>query len=642
MAAVRRSLFVVGAIVAFQDQRNAHTSTGWLEMGLFGHRPGIALSLVLTLALVTAARPAIAQAPVDTVATLRGGVGLHGLLGGFAGWLDTGGVSRDLVGARAGIGLGEVLQLGGFYWRGVDRSAREFESDQAFGADARIVLNTGYGVAPFLTAGLARLTLADADPETAVIGGGGLLLPIGPVLLSVAAHDYIRGVTGLGAGDFDDATHNWQFTAGITFGLGRTRSREPIVVERPPLVALDEGDPGLVVEGGVAARAAPTEAEPGPGEAAALRNYQSDRSIEVPIPLEGSITLRYGPERPVVAEATGPRPGVAAERDPRPADPVRDLAADPVLQVWLRQAVAAEVATQLAGRGPFQVPPAPGQAPVAGVGERAIEAIVENALAGLALRLEAAETQRMNALRRDLRTAFEDQLEIVLDEIARLERRLPADGTVARGAPPPGPPLAVRPAPAAPVAPPAERVPARPGDAPPDPAPPVAVPARPDPGPPDPVAREGAVRRDLVALAAHRPGLLTMTETPRGPAIVLADAAFDRASGLPAEPARAILAELAMLAQRHGGPVFVQGHTDAAQGELDSQRASEVRAETVRSILVQAGLEAGRVFALGFGHGRPVADNASPAGRQQNRRVEIVMGTGWSGQGPTAIRREGL
>jgi outer membrane protein OmpA-like peptidoglycan-associated protein len=73
-------------------------------------------------------------------------------------------------------------------------------------------------------------------------------------------------------------------------------------------------------------------------------------------------------------------------------------------------------------------------------------------------------------------------------------------------------------------------------------------------------------------------------------------------------------------------PVFVQGHADAAGPEVRSQQLSELRAEVVRSLLVQAGVDATNVHAIGFGAGRPVATNETAAGRALNRRVEIVIG----------------
>jgi len=68
----------------------------------------------------------------------------------------------------------------------------------------------------------------------------------------------------------------------------------------------------------------------------------------------------------------------------------------------------------------------------------------------------------------------------------------------------------------------------------------------------------------------------------------------------------------------------VEGHTDSVGGEDYNQRLSEQRAATVRDYLVQNGISMNNVSAMGFGKTRPISSNDNPAGRQQNRRVELV------------------
>lgn len=70
----------------------------------------------------------------------------------------------------------------------------------------------------------------------------------------------------------------------------------------------------------------------------------------------------------------------------------------------------------------------------------------------------------------------------------------------------------------------------------------------------------------------------------------------------------------------------VEGHTDSVGTDQYNQRLSERRAEAVRDVLVnQYGVEGGRVNSVGYGESRPVADNATDAGRQINRRVEAEV-----------------
>jgi outer membrane protein OmpA-like peptidoglycan-associated protein len=69
--------------------------------------------------------------------------------------------------------------------------------------------------------------------------------------------------------------------------------------------------------------------------------------------------------------------------------------------------------------------------------------------------------------------------------------------------------------------------------------------------------------------------------------------------------------------------IMVEGHTDSVGAESYNQRLSERRAEAVKSLLVQQGVDPYRVTTFGYGESRPVATNAEEAGRQLNRRVEI-------------------
>ena len=71
--------------------------------------------------------------------------------------------------------------------------------------------------------------------------------------------------------------------------------------------------------------------------------------------------------------------------------------------------------------------------------------------------------------------------------------------------------------------------------------------------------------------------------------------------------------------------ITIEGHTDSVGGEDYNQRLSERRAESVRVYLVQQKIPPQAVDASGFGESRPVASNANTAGRQQNRRVELVV-----------------
>jgi len=71
--------------------------------------------------------------------------------------------------------------------------------------------------------------------------------------------------------------------------------------------------------------------------------------------------------------------------------------------------------------------------------------------------------------------------------------------------------------------------------------------------------------------------------------------------------------------------ILVEGHTDSQGSESSNQTLSERRAQAVVSYLVSRGVPAEQIRAQGVGLSRPIADNSSPEGRANNRRVEIVI-----------------
>lgn len=71
--------------------------------------------------------------------------------------------------------------------------------------------------------------------------------------------------------------------------------------------------------------------------------------------------------------------------------------------------------------------------------------------------------------------------------------------------------------------------------------------------------------------------------------------------------------------------VEVAGHTDSTGSESYNQQLSENRANTVGSFLGSQGINDVRIITVGLGETRPVADNETARGRQQNRRVELTL-----------------
>jgi outer membrane protein OmpA-like peptidoglycan-associated protein len=71
--------------------------------------------------------------------------------------------------------------------------------------------------------------------------------------------------------------------------------------------------------------------------------------------------------------------------------------------------------------------------------------------------------------------------------------------------------------------------------------------------------------------------------------------------------------------------ILVEGHTDSDGRNEYNLKLSELRAQSVRSVLVGGGVSPDRVETRGYGETRPIAPNATTAGKAQNRRVEIVL-----------------
>ena len=74
-----------------------------------------------------------------------------------------------------------------------------------------------------------------------------------------------------------------------------------------------------------------------------------------------------------------------------------------------------------------------------------------------------------------------------------------------------------------------------------------------------------------------------------------------------------------------GLKIQVEGHTDSVGGDEYNQKLSEQRADAVRDYLTAQGVPSNMVTSVGFGKTQPVASNDTAAGRQQNRRVELVV-----------------
>ena len=120
--------------------------------------------------------------------------------------------------------------------------------------------------------------------------------------------------------------------------------------------------------------------------------------------------------------------------------------------------------------------------------------------------------------------------------------------------------------------------------------------------------------------------ILQTRDTARGLIVNMPDALFDTGKYSLRPEAREKLAKVAGIAAGLPGlRLDVEGHTDSVGGDDYNQLLSERRAAAVLDCLMQQGMPVGSVTAKGFGKAQPVASNDTERGRQQNRRVEIVI-----------------
>ena len=120
--------------------------------------------------------------------------------------------------------------------------------------------------------------------------------------------------------------------------------------------------------------------------------------------------------------------------------------------------------------------------------------------------------------------------------------------------------------------------------------------------------------------------VLQTRDSARGLIVNMSDVLFDTAKFSLRPAAREKLAKVAGIVSGHPGlKLAVEGHTDNVGKEDYNQRLSEQRSGAVRDFLIVQGMTASSVTGEGFGVTRPVVSNATAAGRQQNRRVELVI-----------------
>ena len=140
-------------------------------------------------------------------------------------------------------------------------------------------------------------------------------------------------------------------------------------------------------------------------------------------------------------------------------------------------------------------------------------------------------------------------------------------------------------------------------------------------------AKADAEKADLRAqLRAQLDAVLQTKDSARGLIVNMSDVLFNTGSYILQPGAREKLAKISGILLAHPGLTLeIDGYTDSVGSDEFNQTLSEQRAGSVRDFLAQQGVPATSITAKGFGMAQPVASNDTPEGRQQNRRVEIVV-----------------
>lgn len=129
--------------------------------------------------------------------------------------------------------------------------------------------------------------------------------------------------------------------------------------------------------------------------------------------------------------------------------------------------------------------------------------------------------------------------------------------------------------------------------------------------------------------------ILETRREARGLIVNLSDVLFDTGRATLKPGAREKLSKLAGILLAYPGDyqIEIEGHTDSVGSDESNLNLSRGRAESVRDYMMQNGIKQERVIAArGFGESKPVADNKTTAGRQVNRRVEIIIADHQQGQ----------
>jgi len=138
--------------------------------------------------------------------------------------------------------------------------------------------------------------------------------------------------------------------------------------------------------------------------------------------------------------------------------------------------------------------------------------------------------------------------------------------------------------------------------------------------------REAELATEARESMRRRLEYLELRETDRGVVVTLGDVLFESGETSLQPEARKQLGDVVKLVE--GEPdkqIRIEGHTDSTGSSSANMRISRLRAEAVRDALIERGISAERIQAVGMGEDFPIASNETAEGRRQNRRVDVIL-----------------
>jgi len=142
----------------------------------------------------------------------------------------------------------------------------------------------------------------------------------------------------------------------------------------------------------------------------------------------------------------------------------------------------------------------------------------------------------------------------------------------------------------------------------------------------DAKAREAEKAREELSQLMKELSQLQGQLTDRGIVLTIGDVLFATGKSDLNTSAQISMDKIAVfLQEKQNRNLLVEGHTDSVGGDVYNQGLSEQRAVAVKNALVKRGIAADRIVTIGYGKKYPLASNDTVLGRQQNRRVEVII-----------------